>query len=89
MVRIQLNKSFNRTRESTFAGFWIGGSGRIMFGELPVSGSMVLMFAIGGVFAGAILGAVFPITSRLFSLPFAFWGGSPRLHLTFSERSAS
>lgn len=54
--------------------FWIAGLGRIFFGELPVSISVVGVWAIIGVLIGTILGIFFPkIVSCVFS-PFSFFG---------------
>lgn len=56
-----------------WAGVWIGGLGRVIY-ETPVSFSEVGKFALLGAISAAIIGVIFPKTSRFVFYPFAFFG---------------
>ena len=55
-------------------GFWISLLGRLMLGQMPVSFSVLLYWAIGGIIIGIILGALFPRTVSVLLYPFALLG---------------
>lgn len=59
---------------SGFAGFWIGGLGRLIFGPSSTSLEVLFYYALAGIFAGLILGAMFPKVMRIIAFPFTFWG---------------
>lgn len=67
---------FKSSLLSGFAGFWLGGLGRLILG--PPSGSIEILFyyAAAGVLAGIILGAAFPKAMRIIAFPFTFVGFS-------------
>lgn len=57
--------------------FWIGGLGRLIFGESPVSISVIGLWALGGAVTGILLGAIFPKAVSCVCFPFSKFGISP------------
>jgi hypothetical protein len=57
-----------------FGGVWLGGLGRIMLGELPVSIADVGLWAFGGVIVLSLLGAAFPKVVSCICFPFSTFG---------------
>lgn len=53
---------------------WIAGIGRVIFGEMPVSISVVGVWALCGSMVGLTLGILFPKTVSVFCFPFSVFG---------------
>ena len=58
----------------SFGGFWLGALGRIMLGELPVSLSMVGLWALAGAVIFLLLGVAFPKAISCICYPFSTFG---------------
>ena len=71
---IKPGERFTSSIISGFAGFWIGGLGRIILGPPSVTLENLFYFALGGVVLFMALGAAFPKTMRIISFPFAIFG---------------
>lgn len=57
-------------------GFWIALLLRLGLGPMPVSFQVLSYWAVGGVFAGGVVGWVFPRIVTIALYPFTFLGGS-------------
>lgn len=55
-------------------GFWVSVLGRLLFGPMPVSFTVLVYWAIGGIIAGTILGAIFPRVVSVILYPFSLLG---------------
>ena len=67
----------DRVRGAVIGGagcFWVGLLGRVILGPTPVSFAVVGAWALGGVFAGAILGVFFPKVTSTICFPFSTFG---------------
>ena len=58
-----------------FGGLWVGLIGRLVFGPTPVSLSVLAYWVVGGAFACALLGILFPRVVTMVLYPFAMFGG--------------
>lgn len=58
-------------------GFWIGALGRIIFGAMPVSFSVVGWWALASAVTGVVLGLLFPKTITCVCYPFSTFGVTP------------
>jgi hypothetical protein len=55
-------------------GLWIGLLGRVFFGPLPVSGHVILLWAVGGAVVGFVFGIVAPKVTTIVCFPFSTFG---------------
>jgi hypothetical protein len=58
-----------------FGCFWIGVLGRIIFGPMPVSASVLGWWAAASILAGVVLGVLFPKVVSCVCFPFSTFGG--------------
>jgi hypothetical protein len=65
---------FKSSLLSGFAGFWLGGLGRLILGPSSSSIEILFYYAVAGVLVGIVLGATFPKVMRIVAFPFAFFG---------------
>jgi hypothetical protein len=59
----------------TLGGLWLGFLARVVFGPLPVSGSEVMAWTIGGAAVGLLFGAAAPKVTTVVCFPFSTFGG--------------
>ena len=57
-----------------FAGFWLGGLGRLAFADASVSGPELLAYAGAGILVFAGVGYRYPKASLILLFPFAVFG---------------
>lgn len=57
-----------------FGGMWVGLLLRLFFGPMPVSLPTLGYWAIGGIAAGMLLGALFPRATTIVLFPFSTFG---------------